>query len=98
MVLNLRPKCANPSCAASFEWLAGGKLFRFPRENREPSSVNEKIAVTSGSHPIGHFWLCERCSSVHTLTYESGRGVVISPLWPELPAAKPNMHLPSQCE
>ena len=33
MVLNLRPKCANPSCAASFDWLAGGKLFRFPREH-----------------------------------------------------------------
>ena len=30
MVLNIRPKCANPSCAASFEWLAGGNLFRFP--------------------------------------------------------------------
>ncbi len=89
MVLNIRPKCANPSCAAAFEWLAGGRLFRFPRESGElgPSA--------SGSHPIGHFWLCERCSNVYTLHYERGRGVVILPLWPELPAAKTNMHLPA---
>jgi hypothetical protein len=95
MVLNLRPKCANPSCAASFDWLAGGRLFRFPREHREPASTDRKDGSSSGAHVIGHFWLCERCSNVHTLKYEPGRGVVIRPLWPELPAAKTNMHLPS---
>ena len=95
MVLNLRPKCANPSCAASFDWLAGGKLFRFPRENREAIPKDEKDGCASGSHPIGHFWLCERCSNVYRLDDVPGRGVVILPLWPELPAAKNNMHLPS---
>ena len=95
MVLNLRPKCANPSCAASFEWLAGGKLFRFPREHHEIAPTDGKDASASGSHPIGHFWLCERCSNVYTLHYEPGRGVVILSLWPELPAAKNNMHLPA---
>jgi len=89
MVLNIRPKCANPSCAAAFEWLAGGRLFRFPRES------GELAPSASGSHPIGHFWLCERCSNVYTLQYERGRGVVILPLWPELPAAKTSMHLPA---
>ena len=95
MVLNLRPKCANPSCAASFDWLGGGKLFRFPRENRESTNAGECYGATRASHPIGHFWLCERCSNVQTLKYEPGRGVVITPLWPVLPAAKNNMHLPS---
>ena len=95
MVLNLRPKCANPSCAASFDWLAGGKLFRFPREHREQLPLMERTTCESGSHPIGHFWLCERCSNVYTLNYEPGRGVVILPLWPELPAAKNKMHLPA---
>ena len=95
MVLNLRPKCANPSCAASFDWLAGGKLFRFPREHREPAPTNEKNTGASVSNPIGHFWLCERCSNIYTLHFEPGRGVVILPLWPQLPAAKNNMHLPS---
>ena len=89
MVLNIRPKCANPSCAAAFEWLAGGRLFRFSRES------GEFAPSTRGSHPIGHFWLCERCSNVYTLQYEPGRGVVILPLWPELPAAKDDMHLPA---
>jgi len=95
MVLNLRPKCANPSCAASFDWLAGGKLFRFPRNHSAPASGGGKDLNASGSHPIGHFWLCEKCSNVYRLDYEPGRGVVILPLWPKLPAAKNSMHLPS---
>jgi len=95
MVLNLRPKCANPSCAASFDWLAGGKLFRFQREHKEFVSSNGTDSNAIGSHPVGHFWLCERCSSVYTLRYEPGRGVAIVPLWPELPAAKNYAHLPA---
>ena len=95
MVLNLRPKCANPSCAASFDWLAGGKLFRFQREHPELAPIDGKNSSANGSHPIGHFWLCERCSSVYTLRYEPGRGVAITPLWPELPAAKNFAHLPA---
>jgi len=94
MVLNLHPKCANPSCAVSFDWMAGGKLFRFPRDHRETAS-NDGNNTRASSHPIGHFWLCERCSSVYTLQFEPGRGVVILPLWPELPAAKDSMHLPA---
>jgi hypothetical protein len=95
MVLNLRPKCANPSCAAAFEWLAGGRLFRFHRESAGLAPAGETDRNSNGAHPIGHFWLCERCSNIYTLHYEPGRGVVILPLWPELPAAKNNMHLPS---
>jgi len=94
MVLNLRPKCANPSCAASFDWLAGGKLFRFPRQQEQFVPTEGMAARANGSHPIGHFWLCEHCSNVYRLDYVPGRGVVILPLWPELPAAKINMHLP----
>jgi hypothetical protein len=95
MVLNLRPKCANPSCAAAFEWLAGGRLFRFTDDSRHPAPANGNDAGVSSSHPIGHFWLCERCSNVYTLRYERGRGVVIAPLWPELPAPKNDMRLPA---
>lgn len=95
MVLNLRPKCANPSCAASFDWLAGGKLFRFQREHRELAPTDGMDGNSNGSHPIGHFWLFERCSSVYTLRYEPGRGVAITPLWLELPAAKNFAHLPA---
>jgi hypothetical protein len=96
MVLNLRPKCANPSCAASFEWLAGGRLFRFPRESKTPAPegyANNPMA--SDFQTTGHFWLCEKCSSIYTLQYEPGRGVVIRLLWPELPATKEEMRLPA---
>jgi hypothetical protein len=95
MVLNLRPKCANPSCAASFEWLGGGKLFRFPRDQHELSHTSGSESCGNGSHPLGHFWLCERCSNIYMVHYEPGRGVVILPLWPELPAAKNHMPLPA---
>jgi hypothetical protein len=94
MVLNLRPKCANPSCAVSFEWLGGGKLFRFPRQSNEVHEASGEDSAKSDAHSIGHFWLCERCSNIYTLQYEPGRGVTILPLWPELPAAKNEMHLP----
>jgi len=93
MVLNLKPKCANPSCAVSFDWMAGGKLFRFPRASSELSPAGG--TEPNRSHPIGHLWLCERCSSIYTLKYEPGRGIVILPLWPELPAASEPMHLPT---
>jgi hypothetical protein len=93
MVLNLRPKCANPSCAASFDWFAGGRMFRFQRGPQQPVSGEANASDVASGHPAGHFWLCERCSSIYTLQYSPGRGVVIQPLWPELPAAENNMRL-----
>ena len=42
MVLNLHPKCANPSCAAAFDWMAGGKLFRFHRISGRIASVTDR--------------------------------------------------------
>ncbi len=95
MILNLRPKCANPSCAASFDWLAGGRMFRFQRSSRKPDSSAPLAGDTMVSHHTVHYWLCERCSNIYTLKYSPGRGVVIQPLWPELPAAESEMHLPA---
>jgi len=95
MVLNLHPKCANPSCAASFDWLAGGRMFRFPRVAPEASTAAAKASGAEGMHKTGHFWLCEHCSNIYTLQYSPGRGVLILPLWPELPAAENKMHLPA---
>ncbi len=93
MVLNLHPKCANPSCAAAFDWMAGGKLFRFRCVLPEPDRSDEGPNKVNGQHSKGHFWLCEHCSSIYTLRYERGQGIAIQPLWPELPAAENNMPL-----
>jgi hypothetical protein len=95
MSINLHPKCANPSCTAAFGWLAGGKLFHFYRESNEITSSENGGGHRNRPHPIEHFWLCERCSNIYTLKHEAGQGVTILSLWPELPQAKSNMHLPS---
>ena len=60
MVLNLHPKCANPSCAAAFDWMAGGKLFRFHHILAEPAVANEDSSKSNSQRASGHFWLCEQ--------------------------------------
>jgi hypothetical protein len=94
MFLNLHPKCANPSCANAFDWLKGGRLFRFHRSPGVDITGKENEAQSHNSHQVEHFWLCERCSNIYTLGYEPGRGILIRLLWPELPAAENRMHLP----
>lgn len=80
----LYPKCANPSCPAAFHWLAGGKFFRF----RFPGEVTAKVAKTEpveNSHHVKHYWLCDHCAAIYFLSYEEPQGVVVRPLWAELP-------------
>jgi len=74
---NVRPKCANPACAAEFHWIGGGKFFRF-RFDPDAKNQNDFAAGSSGhlSH-VKHFWLCERCSGIFTLVYEKDSGVVL---------------------
>jgi hypothetical protein len=94
MLRNLHPKCANPSCAEAFDWLGGGKLFRFRRDPGELSEAGEGASHFTNSHHVEHFWLCERCSNIFTLNYEADRGVAIRLLWPELPAGEKRVELP----
>ena len=94
MFQNLHPKCANPTCSAAFYWLTGGKIFRFRRDPGALQTSGGNESLLSNSHHVEHFWLCERCSQIYTLAYEPGRGVLIRPLWPELPAVEDKMHLP----
>lgn len=93
MLLNLHPKCANPSCAAAFDWMAGGKLFRFHRISGRLTSVTDRQSNGADQRAIGHFWLCEHCSNIYTLRYEQKRGVMIQPLWPELAPTHDDMLL-----
>jgi hypothetical protein len=93
MFHNLHPKCSNPSCSSSFEWLGGGKLFRFRRESSGKVSLDSPAATSGNSHHVEHFWLCEKCSRTFTLEYKQGEGVLIRLLWPQLPAAENEMHL-----
>jgi hypothetical protein len=94
MFKNLHPKCANPACVTTFDWLVGGKLFRFRRENKHAPVVDGSTSDFDNSHHVAHFWLCERCAHIFTLSYEPGKGVLIRLLWPELPAPEKKLELP----
>ena len=93
MFRNLHPKCSNLSCATAFEWLGGGKLFRFRREVENNSSPISHSGRANNHHGVEHFWLCEKCSQIFMLEYKPGLGVSIRLLWPELPPAEDRMHL-----
>jgi hypothetical protein len=91
----LHPKCANPSCAAAFHWLAGGRFFRF-RPGEVAPATKEETAEISGSIPIvKHYWLCESCAQYYTLTCREDREVVVEPLWREHPAGEAGKQFPA---
>jgi len=82
---HIYPKCANPACASAFHWLAGGKFFRFHALGTDASRSS---APPQGSRKVLHYWLCDRCARVYSLSFEEPQGVVVRPLWPELPPAE----------
>jgi len=84
----LHPKCANPSCAASFHWLAGGRFYRF-RADELADSTKGQVAGSEPSGAVKHYWLCETCVQAYSLTYRQGYGVVVELRWPELPVSEP---------
>jgi hypothetical protein len=80
----LHPKCANPACPTAFRWLAGGKFFRFRPEAVTSHSKDKGAPSLLGIPGVEHYWLCERCSHVFTLTFEEDQGVMLNLLWPGL--------------
>jgi hypothetical protein len=86
------PKCANPACPVVFHWLIGGKFFRFSDRHCDTcsgkASAESLIEKKCEGHCVKHFWLCDRCSSVFTLTYRQPVGVFLKLLWSELPEAE----------
>lgn len=85
MFLNLQPKCANPACPTAFEYLRGGKFFRFRRDPVSGKAVDDSTPPPEGHHGVEHFWLCERCSHRFALVYKPGQGVVLVARWEALP-------------
>src|SRR5579864_4438403 len=84
----LHPKCANPACAASFRWLAGGKFFRFRPGPVAATAAHKETASPLGIAGVEHFWLCDRCSHVFTLAFDEGQGVILNLLYPEFLASE----------
>ncbi len=87
-------KCANPACPSVFRSLSHGKLFLLETDRTAESvsgpsltSRRERLA-----RRVERYWLCDCCSSLLTLTFERGRGMVTVPL-PARNTRVPALHL-----
>ena len=71
-------KCANPACLNSFRKLNEGKLF-LVEANAFGGTAGEQLR-SRPSRRIEHYWLCDQCAPVLTLSFERGRGIVAVPI------------------
>lgn len=73
--------CANPECVRPFHYLRGGRLYRFDIRNPSTPCIDVSNAICSlkPSHVTVFFWLCEQCSSKHSLKFNFRDGVRIVP-------------------
>jgi hypothetical protein len=71
-------KCANPDCPNAFRQLSQGKLFVV--ETGPVIISNTRLWNRRTSRRVEHYWLCDDCASVMTLSYEKGRGIKAVPL------------------
>ena len=74
--------CANPDCMRPFHYLRGGRLYRFDiRHPTTPcSDVPNAICGLKPSHATVFFWLCQQCSSKHSLRFNFRDGISLAPL------------------
>ena len=83
-------KCANPGCIRPFRRLTEGKLFLIEINAAcSPEQAGTRRDVQA-PHRIEHFWPCEECAAVLTLSFEKGRGMVTVPL-PESMRKRPGV-------
>jgi len=73
-------KCANPVCLNPFRKLSQGKLFLVETEANDPSNPERLHARGKPPRHIEHYWLCDQCASMLTLSFERGRGMITVPL------------------
>ena len=75
-------KCANSACPNRFRHLTLGKLFLVETQFF-PVSTSRRVTTTRRTRSPGrveHYWLCDPCSLLLTLTFEKGRGMITVPL------------------
>jgi hypothetical protein len=83
-------KCANPVCPSVFRSLGMASSFYWrqtmpqDRFTVPPSPMNRRERL---ARRVERYWLCDHCSSLLTLSFERGRGMVTVPL------AARNMHV-----
>jgi len=72
--------CANPGCARRFRKLEEGKLFLVEVDVAEAALSAREAGPGRLFRHLEHYWLCDGCASVLTLSFEQERGVVAVPL------------------
>ncbi len=87
-------KCANPACSSVFRSLNRGKLFLLDGDTSASVASGIAPAFRRGrpGRLMERYWLCDCCSSLFTLTFERGRGMVTVPL-PARNTPGPALHL-----
>ena len=75
-------KCANPDCSSLFRNLGHGKLFLLDSDisGLAASGIAPVIRRERSGRHRERYWLCDNCSSLLTLTFERGRGMVTVPI------------------
>jgi hypothetical protein len=81
-------KCANPDCAAPFDFHEG-RLFLFHLRH----AANQ---TPHNSHSVRHFWLCQLCSETYTLI-DASEGILISPRRSRPAREKVFQHISAAC-
>ena len=75
-------KCGNPACSNRFRRLKLGKLFQVEKPLLAVS-VSRFLTTKRRTRPprrTEHYWLCDPCSLLLTLTFEKGSGMITVPL------------------
>ena len=74
--------CANPDCRLPFHYLRGGHLYRFDIRNPSTpcSDVPNAICDVKPSHAAVFFWLCQQCSTKHSLKFNFREGLALASL------------------
>jgi len=74
-------KCANTACLNLFRSMSQGKLFQIQIVSQpELRTRTIKTRKHRASSTFEHYWLCDYCSSILTLTFGGERGVTTVPL------------------
>ncbi|MBZ5649855.1 MAG: hypothetical protein LAO18_05150 [Acidobacteriia bacterium] len=85
-------KCANPACPIPFRSLSVGKLSLLETDNFETMTSGTRGRRGRSLRRMERYWLCDGCSSVLTLAFERGKGMVTVPL-PARHRSVPSVHL-----
>lgn len=77
-------KCANPPCVNLFRSMHRGKLFVVENEPQESQASAQTNLQRKNRplHRLEHYWLCDDCFPLVTLTFTKGLGLVMVPLLP----------------